>query len=183
MCSSDLTAVASAVATHPEVAAARARVERAQRARALEQARRLPDPFITTGYKRTAGFNAAEAGVTMSIPLFDRNGVAIARAAGEESAAAADRAAIERRLTAEITALLDASRTLSARALRVSQELLEPATGVRNAALATFREGTADVLKLIDAERVFADVRRAALELRLEALNTTLEAQIGRAHV
>ena len=61
----------------------------------------------------------------------------------------------------------------------MSQELLEPATGVRNAALATFREGTADVLKLIDAERVFADVRRAALELRLEALNTTLEARFA----
>ena len=101
--------VASAVASHPEVAAAQARVERARRARALEEARRLPDPFITTGYKRTAGFNAAEAGVTMSIPLFDRNGVAIARASGEERAAAADRAAIERRLTAEITALLDAA--------------------------------------------------------------------------
>ena len=30
-----------------------------------------------------------------------------------------------------------------------------------------------------DAERVFADVRRAALELRLEALNTTLEARFA----
>ena len=50
---------------------------------------------------------------------------------------------------------------------------------MRNAALAAFREGTTDVLKLIDAERVYADVRRAALELRLDALAATLEARFA----
>jgi outer membrane protein TolC len=57
--------------------------------------------------------------------------------------------------------------------------LLEPAEAVRNSARAAFREGAVDVLKLIDAERVYADVRRTALELRLEALLATIEARFA----
>ena len=57
--------------------------------------------------------------------------------------------------------------------------MLAPAGVVRSAALATFREGAADVLRLIDAERVYADVRRAVLELRLEALAATIEARFA----
>ena len=48
-------------------------------------------------------------------------------------------------------------------------ELLAPAEDVRQAALASFREGTADVLKLIDAERVHAEVRLTAAGPRVVA--------------
>jgi hypothetical protein len=34
-------------------------------------------------------------------------------------------------------------------------------------------------MKLIDAERVYADVNRAAIELRLDALLTTIEARFA----
>ena len=82
-------------------------------------------------------------------------------------------------LTADATALIDAARTISERARLAPAELLAPAEDVRRAARASFREGTADVLKLIDAERVYADVRRVAIELRLDALLTTLEARFA----
>jgi cobalt-zinc-cadmium efflux system outer membrane protein len=175
----DAVSVAAAVARHPEVLSADARLMRARQQSALERARRLPDPIITGGYKRTAGFDSAVAAVMMTVPVFDRNGTSVARARGEESAAAAERDLTARRLTSEATALISAARTLTARADRAREDLLQPAEAVRNAALATFREGTADVLKLIDAERVYADVRRAALELRLEALAATLEARFA----
>jgi cobalt-zinc-cadmium efflux system outer membrane protein len=175
----DASAIAAAVARHPDVLSADARVVRARQGRAFEETRRLPDPLVTAGFKRTAGFDTAVAGVTMSVPLFDRNKAAVARAAGEEVAAAAERGAVQRRLVAEATALIAAARALSARSARSDQDLLTPADAVRSAARATFREGTADVLKLIDAERVHADVRRAALELRLEALAATIEARFA----
>lgn len=177
--SGDSARVAAAIARHPEVLAADSRVTRARGQAAFERARKLPDPMVTAGYKRTAGFDSAVAAVTMSVPVFERNGAAIARAAGEQSAAAAERDAIARRLTSEGTALIDAARTLGARSERARTELLEPAAAVRNAALSTFREGTTDVLKLIDSERVYADVRRAALELRLEALLAAIEARFA----
>lgn len=177
--SGDSAAVAAAITRHPEVTSADARVVRARQQTAFERARRLPDAIVTGGYKRTGGFHSGVAAVVMTMPFFDRNGVAVARATGEESAATAERDLTARRLTTEATALIVAARTLSARADRAGSDLLQPAESVRNAALATFREGTIDVLKLIDAERVYADVRRAALELRLEALAATLEARFA----
>lgn len=179
----DIASVTAAVARHPEVLTADARILRARQQGELEHARRLPDPIVTAGYKRTGGFDSAVAAVMMTMPLFDRNGANVARARGEESAAAAERELTVRRLASEAVALVSVARTLAARADRVPEDLLQPAEAVRNAALATFREGTTDVLKLIDAERVYADVRRAALELRLEALAATLEARLALGEV
>lgn len=166
------------LARHPEVLSAARRLARAQQVAALERARRHPDPLFSAGYKRTNGFDTAVAGMTVTLPLFDRNGSAAAKAAGEELAAQADRDAIVRRLASEATTLIATAHAMSQRAARSERELLDPADAVRNAARAAFREGTADVLKLIDAERIYGDVRRVAIELRLEALNATLEARL-----
>lgn len=175
----DRQALTAASERHPEVKAAAARVMRAQQAAALERARRVPDPIVTAGYKRTSGIDTAVAAVTFSVPLFDKNGSAAARAAGEERAAAADRDALVLRLTSEAVSLAETAQTLAARSTGAARELLEPAEAVRNSARAAFREGAVDVLKLIDAERVYADVRRTALELRLEALLATIEARFA----
>jgi len=172
-------AVASAIARHPEVNAAALRLVRAQQTAAFERARRLPDLLLSAGYKRTSGFDTAVAGVVVTIPLFDRNASAVAKATGEERAAQAEREAVARRLASEAATLIATAQALSQRAARSARELLEPADAVRSAARAAFREGTADVLRLIDAERVYGDVRRAAIELRLEALTATLEARLA----
>jgi outer membrane protein TolC len=50
---------------------------------------------------------------------------------------------------------------------------------VRSAALAAFREGSADILQLIDAERVYAEAQRAVIDLRLEAVLTIIEARFA----
>lgn len=172
-------ALVSAVARQPEVLAALARADRARQIAALERARRVPDPIFTAGYKRTSGFDTAVVGVTIAMPVFDRNASAAARAVGEARAVEADQVAVARRLAADAATLIATAQTLSDRSARAPRELLEPAETVRSAARAAFREGAVDVLKLIDAERVYGDVRRAALELRLEALTATLEARLA----
>jgi cobalt-zinc-cadmium efflux system outer membrane protein len=160
------------------VTTADARVTRAQQSTALERSKRVPDPVVVAGYKRTAGFDTALAGVSVSVPIFDRNRAGAARALGEERAAAADRDATARRLTADAVSLIATARVLAERSARTARELLEPADAVRNAARSAFREGSADVVRLLDAERVYGEVRRAALELRLDALAAALEARL-----
>jgi outer membrane protein TolC len=91
----------------------------------------------------------------------------------------ADRDALVLQLATDAASVLRAAQTIADQASRAPHELLEPAEEVRRAALAAFREGTADVLKLIDAERVYADVHRAAIDLRLDALLTTIEARFA----
>jgi cobalt-zinc-cadmium efflux system outer membrane protein len=172
-------AMTRAAAAHPEARSAAMRLEEARQALALERARGVPDPVVTGGYKRTAGTNTLVAGVAMAVPFLDRNKAAAARATAEERAAAAELDAVIRRLASETASLVETAGVLSERAGRAPAEMLEPAAVVRSASLATFREGAADVLRLIDAERVFADVQRAALELRLEALAATIEARFA----
>jgi cobalt-zinc-cadmium efflux system outer membrane protein len=175
----DARSVGEAAARHPDVQSAAGRLLRARQALALERARRVPDAVVTGGYKRTSGLDTGVASVTLAVPLFDRNRSGTAKAIGEERAATAERDATALRLASEATALIRTAQTLSERSARASRELIAPADAVRNAARAAFREGTADVLKLIDAERVYADVRRTELEVRLDALAATLEARFA----
>lgn len=177
--SPDAVTISARVLAHPNVRAADAEVSRSARMTAAERARRYPDPAVTAGYKRTAGFNTLVFGVSMSVPLFDRNGVAIARAAGSERAARAQRAAAVFQLSMDAASLIRAAREISSQAAIADRELLAPAEQVRSSARAAFREGSSDVLKLIDAERIFADVQRAATDLRLDAFAATIAARFA----
>lgn len=177
--SPDAATIAAAVSQHPELIAASARLARAEQAQALERARRLPDPVVTTGFKRTLGISTVVAAVTTTLPLFEKNGVAVATTAAGVRAAAAERDATQLRLTSNATIVAQTAQTLTARAARAHDEFLGPADAVRAAARSAFREGSVDVLKLIDAERVYSDVRRVAIDLQLEAIASTIEARIA----
>ncbi len=177
--SADAGMIAAGIARHPDVVRARATVSRSEQLMRAEQARRKPDALVTGGYKRTEGFDTLVLGAAIALPFRDRNDAAIARSVGAAQAAEADRDALVHRLCLEADALIRAAHTITDQAARAPRDLLEPAEDVRRAALAAFREGTADVMKLIDAERVYADVNRAAIELRLDALLTTIEARFA----
>ena len=172
-------ALAASITRHPAVLGATAGLERARQLTAYERALRMPQPLLAAGYKRTQGFDTAVLGVSVVLPLFDRNDASLARTAANERVAAADRELLVYQLTNEAAALMRAAQMISERARTAPEELLEPAENVRRAARAAYREGPADVLKLIDAERVYADVRRVVVELRLDALLATLEARFA----
>jgi cobalt-zinc-cadmium efflux system outer membrane protein len=169
---------AKAADASPEVLAARARSARAAEALSLERARRIPDLNVAGGYKRTAGFDTAVAGLMIAIPLFDRNKQAVAIAAGDHAASLSDVAAAEARALADARVVFDAAAALGALAARVDDELLRPAETVRTAARSAFREGATDILVLVDAERVYVDARREAVQLKLDAIAAALEARL-----
>lgn len=168
-----------AVAQLPEVAAARARAARARNAAALERALRWPDAAVSGGYKRTAGMDTAVAGLLVSLPVFDRNGRNVAIAESEARAADFEVQAATATLTAALRSEIEAARLLAGQANRAPAELLAPAEGVRTAARSSFREGAADVLKLVDAERVYLEARRAVLELRLDAFDAAARSRLS----
>jgi cobalt-zinc-cadmium efflux system outer membrane protein len=169
---------AKAAASSPEVLAAKARSARAAQALSLERARRVPDLNVAGGYKRTAGADTAVAGLMIALPLFDRNKQAVALAAGDHAAALSDVAAVEGRALADALVVFDAAAVLVDRAARVDDELLKPAELVRTAARSAFREGATDILVLVDAERVYVDARREAVQLKLDAIAAALEARL-----
>lgn len=175
----DDAALNAAVDERPDLLLASTRVDRARLASDLEHLKRLPDPIVNAGYKRTAGQNTAVTGVILAVPLFDRNGQARALAEAGVKSAAADRQAAHLRAVAEASAAIAAATQLATSLTQVRRDLVVPAEGVRNAAQALFREGATDVLKLVDAERIYADVRREALALAVDAYVAAIEARFA----
>jgi outer membrane protein, heavy metal efflux system len=145
---------------------------------ALERARRVPDLNVAGGYKRTAGADTAVAGIMIAIPLFDTNRRAVALAAGDKAATSFDQAGAEARALADARVVFEAAAALGERAANVDEELLKPAELVRTAARSAFREGATDILALVDAERVYVDARREAVQLKLDAIAAALEARL-----
>jgi cobalt-zinc-cadmium efflux system outer membrane protein len=162
----------------PLVHVARARAEQATKVLALERALQRPDVYVAGGYKRTAGADTAVLGVSLSLPLFDRNQRAVAAATGDAQAAAFDAAALEASVAAEARVVFASAQALAERAGRLDVDLIAPAEIVRAAARSAFREGATDILTLVDAERVYLEAHREALQLRLDAIATAIEARL-----
>jgi cobalt-zinc-cadmium efflux system outer membrane protein len=168
-----------ALAHRPDVAAARARAARAQGTMSLEKARRYPDLALTGGYKRTAGLDTAVVGVVTTVPVFERNGRAVARAEADARAADLELQAALARARAEAAILVRAARALQERLARLDDDLVRPAEEARRSALAAFREGASDVLRVVDAERTNTEARREALDLTVEAFLASGRARLA----
>jgi len=166
------------VERQPEILAAQAQLDRARHALVLEKAKRFPNPALTAGYKRTGGTDTLVTGVLVPLPVFDRNEGNIDRAIAEEHAAAMELAALRTQQIVAMQMLMQSAQELAERARVIDQQMLQPAEVVRNAARASFHEGAANILQLVDAERVYTDTRREALELKLEAYAKAFAARL-----
>ena len=168
-----------AMAHRPDVAAARARAARARGTMSLEQARRYPDLALAGGYKRTTGLDTAVVGLVATVPVFERNGRAVARAEADLRAADLELEATVTRARTDAAILVRAARELQQRLARLDEDLVRPAEAARRSALAAFREGATDVLRVVDAERTNTEARREALDLTVEAFLVTGRARLA----
>jgi cobalt-zinc-cadmium efflux system outer membrane protein len=168
-----------AILRRPDVVAAQRAVESARQTLALESARGVPDVSVNAGYKRTLGYDTGLFTVTMPIPIFERNRVGSILAEGQVTAATRELAATERRARAEATATRAATQTLLTRARDARRQLVEPALGARDAARSAFALGALDVLRLVDAERVYTEAVLVAIDLEAEAVLAAIEARLA----
>jgi len=170
----------AALDRRPDILAARARVAAADQAVRVERARAIPDLHLSGGVKRTSGYETGVVALTMPLPLFDRNRAAIAESDGLARAAALDLAFAERRATAEIAAAEHAAARLAAEARTIRTRLVAPARVARDAGRAAFREGTGSLLRLVDAERTYAEVELVALDLWHDAMLAAVDLRRAR---
>lgn len=171
--------IAEAADARPDTRQAAVRVESAEAALALERAARIPDLAVDAGLKRTLERNTGVLGASLTLPVFDRRQVGMAHARGELRAAELEREGLLRLARADAAAALGTARRLSAAAARVETSLVEPATLARAATRSAFDLGAADLLRLVDAERTFAEARLLAGELRIEAATAAIQARLA----
>jgi outer membrane protein TolC len=167
------------LARRPEVLAAQARLARARGTLSLERSLRYPDLALAGGYKRTTGLNTAVVGIVDSVPIFARNGRAVAHADADVRAAELELDAALARARVESSVLILSARHLSERLARLDADLVRPSEEARRSALAAFREGATDVLRVVDAERTNTDARREALEITVQAFLASCRARLA----
>ncbi len=175
----DEAAITAALDRRPDVAAARAQVTAAREALRFEEARTVPDLAVTGGWKRTGRFDTGVLGVAIPVPLFDRNQVATALAKGQLRAAELELSQVVMMGAADIRATREAARALAGQADRVRTRLMDPATAVRASTRAAFESGAADMLRVVDAERVYTDAQIVFHTLASEAVVAAVEARIA----
>jgi cobalt-zinc-cadmium efflux system outer membrane protein len=147
----------------PEVRAARERLSASDAAIAGKHSMLVRQLGATIGTMRTGGTTSMIAGISMPLPVFDRNRGEIQRANAERDAAAFELAAQERMATAELRGAYDAARILTERAMRLARQdsasFLARAEESRRIALGAYREGAVPLFQVIDAARSWADAR------------------------
>ncbi|MGE0040604.1 MAG: TolC family protein [Vicinamibacterales bacterium] len=166
-------------AERADVRLARAQVEGARQALRFQQALGVPDLAVSGGYKRTAGYNTGVVAVTMAVPVFGRNGAAIATARGDVRASELELDQATLAATSEAAAAAEAARALAAGADGIAQALVTPASQARDAARSAFLAGAADLVALVDAERSHTDARLTADGLRFDAWQAAVAARLA----
>lgn len=161
---------------HPLLEAARKSKEAAELDLELARAERIPDPQleVTAGRDRE-DFTIIEGGISIPLPLFNRNQARIAKAESRIRQAELDVDAVRNDLVLKLT---EAYRTFIAAQDRVEiyrDEILPKAGKARAQTEEGYRLGKFTSLDVLDAQRTLADARlayAAALsELNLSAVD------------
>jgi cobalt-zinc-cadmium efflux system outer membrane protein len=160
---------APAAERRAELAAARAEVEAEEARLRLAHAERLPDVTATGGYKRQSdGLAGAFLGLSLPLPLFDRNAGAV-EASDARLLAVRERLALTRRqLDNDVLRAVDAYRTLRQRSELLSGDALQEAGDLLQIARVAYDAGEMELVALLDAAEALHQARTAEARLRTE---------------
>lgn len=145
------------------------RIDRQRAALSLARANTLPDFTVSVGLKEEAVIQeqSLQLGISIPLPVFDRN-------QGERRAANAELSAAEAMLAAERATLgREVDRLASERegayyeALQLRDGVLKTATQALEGTREGYRAGKFSLIDLLDAQRALVEARRAYLVARL----------------
>jgi cobalt-zinc-cadmium efflux system outer membrane protein len=113
----------------------------------------------TFGFKQMDGDRTMIAGVSVPVPLFDRNRGEIQRATSEVIATQKELAWAERRVDAEVQGAYEAAQQLGAQAGPRQRSMVDRAAEAHRITVAAYQEGATSLLQVFDAARTLADTR------------------------
>ncbi len=157
-----------ALRNRPDILSALARYAASQSALQLEIARQYPDLSLGPGYKWDQGARKWSLGVSLTLPLFNRNQGPIAEAEAGRRVAAARFTALQAQVVGEI----DRNYTGFTKALNkleVADRLLTGARRQLESARAQFVAGETDRLRFLGAEQELTASSLARLDTLIQA--------------
>jgi len=159
-----------ALRRRPEMQLAQARLEQARGNLVLQRANASPNVDALFGYKRSMGEHTLIAGLQWDLPVLNRNQGNIQSAAADIKAAEANLAATEAIIRAEVKAAAAEYQARRQQLKELVGRLRSQADETARIAQSAYRLGGADLLRLLDAERLRIEIElvhyRAWMEYR-----------------
>jgi cobalt-zinc-cadmium efflux system outer membrane protein len=151
----------------PEVARWNEEVAKARGSLALAQATRIPDIGVSAGISRFEEDSAyaGTLGLSLPLPLFDRNAGGILAAKHQAIRAEYEQRAARLRATADLVEAYSRLETARTEALTTKAELLPGAQQAFDAAQTGYREGKYGHLEVLDTQRTLNEARTRYLDV------------------
>jgi cobalt-zinc-cadmium efflux system outer membrane protein len=155
----------------PALRAAELRVLATRAQVSSEERERWPVPALSAGTVLTQNAYSTSLlfGLSLPLPLFDRNQGGVARARAEHRVATLERAALFAEVHAALSQALLVWKERAQAAATLEGEVLTRLPALRRMAEAAYREGRVTVLELLDAFRTIKALRTSHTEALLAA--------------
>ncbi len=155
------------LADRPEVARWNEEVAKARGSLVLAKAMRIPDIGVSAGISRFEedGTYAGVAGISLPLPLFDRNSGGIVAAKHQASRAECEQRAARVRTTAALVEAYSRLETARTEALATKAELLPGAQEAFDTAQTGYREGKYGHLEVLDTQRTLNEAKTRYLDV------------------
>ena len=159
------------ISSAPGVVLARIEVDRRKALTALEQSKRVPDVTVSVGMQRSneTQRNVLLFGVSVPLPVFDRNQGNLLEALKLEDKARDELQAASVRLHSEVAQGQERLSTITAEVQSLQQEVLPGAKSAYDAATIGFENGKFNFLEVLDAQRTYFTAKSQYLKALGEA--------------
>ncbi|MDR6625246.1 TolC family protein [Caulobacter segnis] len=174
----------AAGAESPAVAVAQAEQRSAARKLDLERRRAAPDVSVSLGVRRLAGDNAtaAVAGLSLPLPLFDRNRGAVKAARAEVDAAHARLLIAQAETTADRRGAEGEARAAE-RSTAAAREGVAAASEAYRLAKLGYEAGKLPLLELLSARRDLIAARQRHIEARLARAKASADLALAQGQI
>ena len=159
------------ISSAPGVVLARIEVDRRKALTALEQSKRVPDVTVSVGMQRSneTQRNVLLFGVSVPLPIFDRNQGNLLEALKLEDKARDELQAASVRLHSEVAQGQERLSTITAEVQSLQQDVLPGAKSAYDAATIGFENGKFNFLEVLDAQRTYFTAKSQYLKALGEA--------------
>ena len=159
------------IASSPGVVLARIEVDRRKALTDLEQSKRVPDVTVSVGMQRSneTQRNVLLFGVSVPLPVFDRNQGNLLEALKLEDKARDELQAATVRLHSEVAQARERLSTIIAEVQSLKQDVLPGAKSAYDAATIGFENGKFNFLEVLDAQRTYFTAKSQYLKALGEA--------------
>ncbi len=147
----------------------RAELARRRAALALEKANRIPDLRVSGGFSHENETNEHSyvLGLSVPLPIFDRNQGAIAEAENEVEKGKAEELAHRKRARLELAEAYQALHTACMETRSLRENVLPQATEALEAAQTGFEQGRFGYLEVLDTQRTLVEVKGQLIQAQV----------------